>query len=77
MSKLPDYWTWSDISLSRWRGAVNLRLRSVYLITIEDAGIDDEVLKSHWEMKQSPYDFVDWFAIKYDLEPKSAVGLGF
>jgi hypothetical protein len=32
-------------------------------------------LKSHWEMKQSPYEFVEWFGNKYDLDPKSAVGL--
>jgi hypothetical protein len=77
MSKSSDYWTWSDIGLKRWRGAVNLRLRSIYLITIDDAGIDDELLESHWEMKRPAYEFVEWFAIKYDLEPKSAVGLGF
>jgi hypothetical protein len=30
---------------------------------------------THWEMKQSPYEFVEWFGMKYDLDPKWAVGL--
>jgi hypothetical protein len=77
MNKSSDYWTWSNISPKRWRGAVNLRLRSVYLVTINDAGIDDELLRSHWEMKEPANEFVEWFATKYDLEPKSSVGLGF
>jgi len=50
-------------------------LKDVYVITINDAGIDDEFLKTHWEMKQSPYEFVEWFGIKYDLDPKSAFGI--
>jgi hypothetical protein len=54
---------------------VNRRLKKIYVITIADAGIDDEFLTSHWEMKQSPYEFVEWFGNKYDLDPKSAVGL--
>lgn len=66
---------WNEISLAEWRSAVNRRLEDVYLITIDDAGIEDDRLSSHWEMKQSPYEFVEWFANKYDLDPKSAIGL--
>jgi hypothetical protein len=75
MKKLKDDWAWTDISFSKWRKAVNRRLKNIYAITITDAGIDDEFLTSHWEMKQSPYEFVEWFGTKYDLDPKSAVGL--
>jgi hypothetical protein len=70
-----DHWTWEEISFSGWRLAVNLRLKDIYLITIDDAGIDDEMLTSHWQMKQSAYEFVEWFAIKYDLDPRYALGL--
>jgi hypothetical protein len=74
--KIPkDEWAWKDVSFAKWRSAVNLRLKKIYAITINDAGIDDEFLTSHWEMKQSPYEFVEWFGNKYDLDPKSAVGL--
>ena len=66
---------WNEISLAEWRSAVNRRLEDVYLITIDDAGIEDDRLSSHWEMKQSPYEFVEWFANKYDLDPTSAIGL--
>ena len=73
--KSKDNWTWQELSFPRWRRAVDRRLEDVYVITINDAGIDDDVLRSHWGMKQSPYEFVEWFGNKYDLDPKSAVGL--
>ena len=75
MKELNDGWLWAEISLVKWRNAVNRRLKEIYVITISDAGIDDAFLKSHWEMKQPPYEFVEWFGNKYDLDPKSAVGL--
>jgi hypothetical protein len=75
MKKLNDGWTWTEISFAKWRNAVNRRLKEIYVITINDAGIDDQFLKSHWEMKQSPCEFVEWFGNKYDLDPKSAVGI--
>jgi len=74
MKKLKDEWAWTEISFAKWRAAVNRRLKSVYAITINDAGIDNEFLTSHWEMKQSPFEFVEWFGNKYDLDPKSAFG---
>ncbi len=70
-----DHWDWNEISFAKWRSVVNRRLKDIYLITIDDAGIDNERLFSHWQMKQSPYEFVGWFAIKYDLDPKSSIGL--
>jgi hypothetical protein len=75
MKELDDKWAWADIGFAEWREAVDSRLKDIYLITIDDAGIDDEFLTSHWEMKQSPYEFVEWFGSKYDLDPKFAVGL--
>lgn len=75
MRKFKDYWTWEEISFPRWRRIVNQRLKDVYVIGIDDAGIDNEMLTSHWQTKQSPYEFVEWYGIKYDLDPKSAFGL--
>ena len=75
MTQLQDHWTWQDIAFPKWRRVVDQRLSDIYLITIEDAGIDDERLRSHWQMKQAPFEFVEWFAIKYDLDPKTAFGL--
>lgn len=72
---MKDNWTWEEITFRKWRSAVGRRLEDIYLITINDAGIDEEMLSSHWKMKQSPYEFVEWYAIKYDLDPKYAVGL--
>lgn len=75
MAKSKDYWTWEEVSFREWQNAVDHRLKNIYGITIDDAGIEDERLKSHWEMKQSPWEFVEWFGNKYDLDPKSAFGL--
>lgn len=72
---MKDDWKGEEISFPKWRNAVNRRLNDVYLITINDAGIDDEMLTSHWQVMKSPYEFVEWYAIKHDLDPKYAVGL--
>ncbi len=71
MKQDADGWEWKDLNFVNWRSVVNRRLKDIYLIDIDDAGIDDERLTSHWEMKQAPYEFVEWFTIKYDLDPKS------
>jgi hypothetical protein len=71
---LEDYWKWNNPSFAKWCEAVNHRLKNVYMITIEDAGIDEADLTSHWETKESPYDYVEWFARKYDLDAKPAFG---
>jgi hypothetical protein len=75
MKRIKDNWAWKEMSFAKWRSSVNRRLKDVYVITIDDAGVDDERLSSHWQMKQSPYEFVEWFGNKYDLDPKSTFGL--
>jgi DNA-binding transcriptional MocR family regulator len=75
VKKSGDNWAWEETTFPRWRSAVNRRLRDIYVITIDDAGIDNEMLTSHWQMKQSPYAFVECYGIKYDLDPKNAFGV--
>ena len=75
MAKKIDHWSWSTMNFQDWRTAVDDRLLDVYLISLDDAGIGDDDLAPHWESNQPPYEFVEWFALKYDLDPKSAVGL--
>jgi hypothetical protein len=67
---------WKEVSYSRWKTAVNKRLVAIYGITIVDSGVDDDYLTVHWEMKQSPYEFVEWFGTKYDLDPISSYRWG-
>jgi hypothetical protein len=67
-----DRWAWKETNYSRWKATVDKRLVAIYGITIVDSGVDDEYLTVHWEMKQSPYEFVDWFGIKYDLDAVSS-----
>jgi hypothetical protein len=75
MKAFKDGWTWTEVGFTKWRAAVDRRLEEIYLITIDDAGIDDDLLMSHWEDKEPPFEFVLWFGNKYDLDPKSAIGL--
>jgi hypothetical protein len=55
------------IDFSKWKSEVDTVLKRVYSINIEQAGIDDDFLSVHFEMKQFPVEFVKWFAEKYDL----------
>ena len=48
------------------------RLEEIYVLTIDDAGIDDELLRAHWEENEPPFEFVIWYGNKYDLDPKEA-----
>lgn len=76
MKTLKDDWAWVEIGFVDWQTAVNTRMFDVYAITIDDSGIDDEYLMTHWRMKQSPYEFIEWYGIKYDLTPRSEIEWG-
>ena len=52
-----------------WRDAVDRCLHQIYCITTADAGIDEEYLINHWQSNEAPFDFVEWFGNKYDLDP--------
>jgi hypothetical protein len=52
-----------------WHDAVDKRLYQIYCITIEDASFDEEYLIDHWQSNEAPFDFVEWFGNKYDLDP--------
>lgn len=54
-------------SFMPWREEINRLLLREYFIDLDMAGIDDEYLLVHYGMNQVPADFVEWFAIKYDL----------
>ncbi|NEU98811.1 hypothetical protein [Bradyrhizobium uaiense] len=74
MNHLEDGWAWTDATFTEWRAAVDRRLEDVYAISIDDAGIDDALLRSHWEEKEAPFEFVSWFGNKYDLDPSQMFG---
>ncbi|MEA2891436.1 MAG: hypothetical protein QOI05_2229 [Bradyrhizobium sp.] len=76
MESPKNEWAWTDVSFAEWRKAVDERMPDIYVITIDDSGVDDEYLMSHWQMKQSPFEFVEWFGIKYDLTPRSEIEWG-
>jgi len=57
-----------------WKRGVDDLMSANYGITTIDAGIDDARLHQHWVEKQSPKEFVTWFAEKYDLTPLSEWG---
>jgi len=57
-----------DKSYRDWRKAVDRRLNQIYCITIVDAGFDEENLANHWRSNETPFEFVQWFGNKYDLD---------
>ena len=66
MPKPIDHWEWNEPSFAKWRRAVNARLKDVYLITIEDAGIDEQELTQTNE-KTSHYDHFGLVAQSVEL----------
>lgn len=54
-----------------WKLAVDHALEREYAITIEDAGLNKQDLVLHWREQDSPVEYVDWLARKYDLTPIS------
>jgi hypothetical protein len=63
----------TDNSYREWRDAVDRRLHRIYCITIEDAGFNEDYLINHWQSKEAPADFVEWFGNKYDLDPRPSL----
>jgi hypothetical protein len=60
---------------AQWRNTADLIMSDVYGIDTEDAGLDDEWLKSHWSSGDTPQGFVEWFGRKYDLTSKRDAGI--
>lgn len=65
----------TSVSYSDWHSAVDEHLSTIYCITIEDAGFDEEYLIRHWESGEAALEFVEWYASKYDLDPVTTVYL--
>lgn len=65
----------SSVEFERWRAAVDQHLFDLYIITLADAGIDDDRLESFWRDDWSPQKFVEWFGEKYDLIARKAFSL--
>jgi hypothetical protein len=58
-----------------WCNSVDNRLREIYCITIEDAGLDEDYLMKHWQSDETPLEFVEWYGEKYDLDPVTTIYL--
>jgi len=60
---------------AKWKAIADSVMLKVYGIDTDDAGIDDERLRSHWTDGEAPEKFVEWFAQKYDLTSKRDMGI--
>jgi hypothetical protein len=58
-----------NMQYSDWRKAVDGRLQQIYCITIDDIGFNEEYLIDCWESQEMPFDLVEWFGKKFDLDP--------
>lgn len=59
----------TNMPYADWRNAVDGHLSSIYCITIDDAGFDEEYLIKHWASGEPALEFVEWYGNKYDLDP--------
>ena len=59
----------------KWRKTADAVMSNIYGINTDDAGLDDEWLKSHWRSGEAPRAFVEWFGRKYDLVSKQDAGI--
>lgn len=55
--------------------AADAVLSTIYGIDMNDAGLDDERLRTHWSSGETPNEFVHWFGQKYDLITKREIGI--
>jgi hypothetical protein len=60
---------------AEWKSDTDAVMLAIYGIDTDDAGVDDDRLKSHWSMGQPPDEFVQWFGEKYDLISKRDMGI--
>jgi hypothetical protein len=58
-----------------WKRTADSVMLAIYGIDADDAGIEDERLRSHWTTGEGPEAFVEWFALKYDLISKRDIGI--
>lgn len=64
-----------DLPFIDYVNAVEDELESIYCLSIFDAGIELEQLAHAQEAGESPSEWVEWFAEKYDLTRKEDVWL--
>lgn len=50
-----------------WLAEVDRLMKRDWFIDSHDAGFSDGELLRYWRYGESPSDFVEWFAAKYDL----------
>jgi hypothetical protein len=57
----------SEDDFGKWRQLSERELKTRYSIDFDDAGLTETDLRSLFESFKVPAEFVEWFAIKYDL----------
>lgn len=52
---------------AKWLAEVDRIMKRDWYIDTDDAGLDDEQVVRYWKYGDTPTEFVEWFAEKYDL----------
>lgn len=55
-------------SFDAWVRHVNELLVREYFISTADAGLSESQMQKYFGLDMEPPEFVQWFAVKYDLE---------
>jgi hypothetical protein len=56
-------------SFQLWCARVDAFLKYNYVVNIADVGWTHEELRKFWERDEEAEEFVEWFGLKYDLDP--------
>lgn len=64
------------MTFENWIERANELLMQNYGISLADAGADEGDLRRDWSAGETPEEFIEWYAGKYDLAPASGVMLG-
>lgn len=56
-----------------WRDQAEARLMADYCINLDDAGLDDELLRREFAQTPDATDFIAYFAQKFDLTSRHDV----
>jgi hypothetical protein len=65
------------MTFEQFKQSVDKLLQEHYFININDAGIEDTSLFNSFKNNETPEDYVNWFAEKYDLTRYSSNAYGF
>ncbi len=57
-----------------WCARVDALMKHEYVVGLVDVGWTPDDLRKFWQRDETANEFVEWFALKYDLDPYTPYG---